>query len=99
LARDYQRRRDVLCAGLVKAGIKCRPPQGAYYVMGDFSGVSDLPDTEFAEWLTAEHGVAPVPGSSFYSRPELGRKYVRFAFCKTDDMLQQAVERLQRVRD
>ncbi|PYO86591.1 MAG: aminotransferase, partial [Gemmatimonadetes bacterium] len=52
-----------------------------------------------AAWLTIEHGVASVPGSSFYSRPELGRKYVRFAFCKTDEMLQQAVERLQRVRD
>ena len=99
LARDYRRRRDVLCAGLLKAGFKCRPPQGAYYVMADFSGLSDLPDDKFAAWLTIEHGVASVPGSSFYSRPELGRKYVRFAFCKTDDMLQQAVERLQRVRD
>jgi len=99
LARDYRRRRDILCAGLLKAGFKCRPPQGAYYVMADFSGLSNLPDDEFAKWLTVEHGVASVPGSSFYSRPELGRKYVRFAFCKTDEMLQQAVERLQRVRD
>jgi len=99
LARDYRRRRDILGTGLVKAGFTCRPPQGAYYVMGDFSSVSDLPDDEFSKWLTAEHGVAPVPGSSFYSRAELGRKYVRFAFCKTEDMLQQAVERLQRVRD
>ena len=99
LARDYKRRRDILCAGLLKAGFKCRPPEGAYYVMADFSALSTLPDDEFAKWLTAEHGVAPVPGSSFYSRPELGRKYVRFAFCKTEDMLQQAVERLQRVRD
>src|SRR6266853_3365624 len=99
LARDYGRRRDILCAGLLKAGFTCRPPQGAYYVMGDFSAISDLPDDEFAKWLTIEHGVASVPGSSFYSRPELGRNYVRFAFCKTEDMLQQAVERLQRVRD
>jgi aspartate/methionine/tyrosine aminotransferase len=99
LARDYRRRRDILCAGLLKAGFKCRPPQGAYYVMADFSALSNLPDDEFAKWLTIEHGVASVPGSSFYSRPELGRKYVRFAFCKTEDMLQQAVERLQRVRD
>ena len=99
LARDYRRRRDILCAGLLKAGFKCRPPQGAYYVMADFSGLSDLPDDKFAEWLTIEHGVASVPGSSFYSRPELGRKYVRFAFCKTEDMLHQAVERLQRLGD
>ena len=99
LARDYKRRRDILCAGLLKAGFTCRPPEGAYYVMTDFSSLSALPDDEFAKWLTAEHGVAPVPGSSFYSRPELGRTQVRFAFCKTDDMLQQAVDRLQRVRD
>ena len=99
LARDYRKRRDVLCGGLVRAGFKIRPPQGAYYVMADFSDLSDLPDDEFAKWLTAERGVAPVPGSSFYSRPELGRTQVRFAFCKTDDMLQEAVTRLQRVRD
>src|SRR5881398_2655587 len=99
LARDYRRRRDILCAGLVKAGFKCRPPQGAYYVMADFSGLSDLPDDEFAKWLTIEHGVATVPASSFYSRAALGRKQVRFAFCKTEDMLHQAVQRLQRLRD
>jgi len=99
LARDYKRRRDILCAGLLEAGFKCTPPAGAYYVMADFSALSPLPDAQFAKWLTAEHGVAPVPGSSFYSRPELGRSQVRFAFCKTEDMLQQAVERLQRVRD
>ena len=99
LARDYRRRRDVLCGGLLKAGFKCRPPQGAYYVMADFSALSTLPDDQFARWLTSEHGVAPVPGSSFYSRAQLGSKEVRFAFCKTDDMLEQAVERLQRLRD
>ena len=99
LARDYKRRREILCNGLLAAGFQCTPPQGAYYVMADFSALSHLPDNEFSKWLTAEHGVAPVPGSSFYSRAELGRKYVRFAFCKTEDMLQQAVERLQRVRD
>ncbi len=99
LARDYRNRRDILCPGLVRAGFRCHVPQGAYYVMADFSGLSDLPDDKFAEWLTAERGVAPVPGSSFYSRPELGRKLVRFAFCKTEEMLRDAVERLQRVRD
>jgi aspartate/methionine/tyrosine aminotransferase len=38
--------------------------------------------------------VAPVPGSSFFSRPELGRRYVRFVFCKTDDLLEEAAARL-----
>ena len=96
LARDYRRRRDVLCDGLKAAGFRLTPPQGAYYVLADFSGLSDLPDDQFSHWLTREIGVAPVPGSSFYSRPELGRTLVRFAFCKTDEMLRMAVGRLQR---
>ena len=96
LARDYRRRRDVLCDGLVAAGFQLTPPEGAYYVLADFSGLSALPDDEFSYWLTREIGVAPVPGSSFYSRPELGRSLVRFAFCKTDETLQMAVGRLQR---
>jgi len=99
LARDYRRRRDILCSGLVKAGFKCRPPQGAYYVIAGFSELSDLPDDKFAEWLTIEHGVATVPGSSFCSDATLGRSWIRFAFCKTDEMLKDAVERLARVRD
>jgi len=97
LARDYRARRDLLCGALAAAGFHCTPPAGAYYVMTDFSGLSDLPDDRFAEWLTSEHGVAPVPGSSFYSRPELGRTVVRFAFCKTMEMLGEAAQRLRAV--
>jgi aminotransferase len=98
LARDYRARRDLLCGALSAAGFRCTPPAGAYYVMTDFSALSDLPDDRFAEWLTAECGVAPVPGSSFYSQPELGRTVVRFAFCKTMEMLEQAAQRLRAVR-
>jgi aspartate/methionine/tyrosine aminotransferase len=94
LAREYRGRRDRICRGLVEGGFRCTPPQGAYYVLADFSGLSELPDDEFSFWLTREVGVAPVPGSSFYSRRELGRTVVRFAFCKTDDLLQEAVRRL-----
>ncbi|MFQ5703053.1 MAG: pyridoxal phosphate-dependent aminotransferase [Gemmatimonadales bacterium] len=97
LADDYRKRRDVMHSALVTAGFKCEPPRGAYYIMADFSSLSDLPDDEFAYWLTEEIGVASVPGSSFYSRPELGRKHIRFAFCKTEDLLQAAAERLERV--
>jgi aminotransferase len=98
LARDYRRRRDLLCGALSAAGFLLTPPQGAYYVLADFSAFSDLPDDEFAVWLTKEIGVAPVPGSSFYSRAELGRKLIRFAFCKTEAMLREAAERLATVR-
>lgn len=99
LSRDYRARRDLLCGALVEAGFRCTPPEGAYYVLADFSALSTLPDDEFAKRLTSVHGVAPVPGSSFYSRPELGRKEVRFAFCKTDDLLQEAARRLKKLKD
>jgi aminotransferase len=94
LAADYRARRDLLMAGLLRAGFRCTSPAGAYYVLADFTALSDLPDDRFAQWLTREVGVAPVPGSSFFSRPELGRHLVRFAFCKTLSLLEEAVGRL-----
>ncbi len=98
LTREYRARRDVLIGGLTAAGFRCTPPEGAYYVLTDFSALSDLDDVAFAEWLTREIGVAPVPGSSFYSRPELGRRQVRFAFCKTVGLLEDAAAKLKRIR-
>ncbi|MCZ6916731.1 MAG: aminotransferase class I/II-fold pyridoxal phosphate-dependent enzyme [Gemmatimonadetes bacterium] len=100
LATAYRGRRDRVYSGLVEAGFRCEPPGGAYYILADFSDVSGLPDDEFATWLTAEIGVASVPGSSFYSQSAegQGRSMVRFAFCKTDDLLDEAVSRLQRIR-
>ncbi|HEY6208298.1 MAG TPA: aminotransferase class I/II-fold pyridoxal phosphate-dependent enzyme [Gemmatimonadales bacterium] len=97
LARAYRTRRDLLHGALIDAGFRCRAPEGAYYILADFSGISDLPDDQFARWLTCEVGVAPVPGSSFFSRPESGRKLVRFAFCKTEEQLREAGERLKTV--
>ncbi len=97
LVREYRERRDVVAQGLVQAGFRCAPPQGAYYIMADFSDLREMADHAFATWLTAEIGVAPVPGSSFYSRRDLGRSLVRFAFCKTMDLLEEAVRRLQAI--
>ena len=96
MARDYRRRRDLLVAGLQEAGFGCAPPEGAYYVMADFSELSDLNDMDFGAFLASECGVAPVPGSSFFSRPEDGARLVRFAFCKRTETLEEAVERLVR---
>lgn len=95
LASDYRARRDTLLQGLLAAGFSCRRPNGSYYLLADFSELSDLPDDKFAVWLTREVGVASVPGSSFYSDPARGRTQVRFAFCKTLQTLEEAVERLQ----
>lgn len=94
MAVAYRRRRDLLYAAVLQAGFRATAPEGAYYILADFSALSDLDDTAFAHWLARERGVAPVPGSSFFSRPELGRTYVRFVFCKTDDLLEEAAARL-----
>jgi aminotransferase len=103
LARDYRERRDVLYSALVEAGFRCASPQGAYYILTDFSALSDMPDDAYARWLTRGgsagpgHGVAPVPGSSFFHDPSLGRKLVRFAFCKRIETLREAGDRLKRI--
>jgi aminotransferase len=98
LAASYRERRDVLVPALQAAGFRCVAPEGAYYVLADFTALSDRDDVAFAEWLTREVGVAPVPGSSFYSRPDAGRHLVRFAFCKTLPLLEEAARRLAGVR-
>ncbi|MDE2878398.1 aminotransferase class I/II-fold pyridoxal phosphate-dependent enzyme [Candidatus Palauibacter soopunensis] len=98
LADVYGAKRDLFYPALIEAGFQCLEPEGAYYVLADFSDLSDLPDDEFAFWLTRTVGVAPVPGSSFFHNPEDGRKLVRFAFCKTEALLEQAAERLVTIR-
>ena len=97
LATDYRRRRDLLIPALEAAGLAPLIPDGAYYVMVDISGVTNDDDVTFARRLTADPGVASVPGSSFYSRPELGRTKVRFAFPKGDETLAEAATRLRRI--
>ena len=97
LADDYRRRRDVLLPSLEAAGLRPFVPDGAYYVMVEIGAVTDEDDVTFARRLTANPGVASVPGSSFYSRPELGRSKVRFAFPKRNDTLAEAARRLQRI--
>jgi aminotransferase len=95
LAADYLRRRDLLLPSLEAAGLRPFVPDGAYYVMVDISGVTDEDDVTYARRLTADPGVASVPGSSFYSRPALGRTKVRFAFPKRDETLAEAGRRLR----
>jgi aminotransferase len=92
----YRARRDILVGGLVAAGFRCEPPAGAYYVLADFSALSDENDRDFSHTLAREAGVAPVPGSSFFSEPGRGRNLVRFAFCKRTATLDEAAERLAR---
>jgi len=98
LQSAYLRRRDYLVGALDAAGFTCVKPDGAYYVMADISAFGFANDFAFAEYLIRDIGVAVVPGSSFYSRPELGAQQVRFCYCKRDDTLQAAAERLLRLK-
>ena len=96
LVTEYEERGGVLLAALQDAGFRCQAPEGAYYILADFGQLSSEDDTTFAKRLTAEAGVAPVPGSSFFSAPERGRSLVRFAFCKKLETLEEAGARLRR---
>ncbi|MEQ8331110.1 MAG: aminotransferase class I/II-fold pyridoxal phosphate-dependent enzyme [Longimicrobiales bacterium] len=96
MADEYRERREVLVPALQDAGFRCAAPQGAYYVLADFSDISGgEDDTTFARRLTAEGGVASVPGSSFFSVKERGRSLIRFAFCKRVETLHEAADRLR----
>ena len=97
MAKEYRERRDVIVAGLTEAGFAFSVPEGAYYIMADFSALSDLDDVKFSHWLAREVGVAPVPGSSFYHDGG-GKTIVRFAFCKQLSTLEKASERLATIR-
>jgi aspartate/methionine/tyrosine aminotransferase len=92
----YRVRRDVLMRGLLDAGFRCHPPQGAYYVLADFSALSKEDDQTFARRLTREAGVAPVPGSSFFRGNGGGQDLIRFVFCKQLPTLEEAASRLRK---
>ena len=95
LAEGYRTRRDHLLPALAKAGFKCFRPRGAYYVMTDISAFGFSDDVAFAQHLVKNIGVAAVPGSSFYNEARDGAKQLRFAFCKRDQTLEEAIRRLQ----
>ncbi len=91
---EYQRKRDFIVPVLQNAGFKCDHPEGAYYVMADISNFGFADDIEFTKYMIREIGVAVIPGSSFYHDTRLGSQMVRFCFCKKDETLDAAAERL-----
>ncbi len=94
LAIDYRARRDLMVTALADAGFKFTVPEGAYYILADFSALSGADDVTFAKWMTREIGVATVPGSSFYQHGRGGKGLIRFAFCKQTETLRKAADRL-----
>jgi len=97
----YALRRDMLLSMLQETGLEVLLPEqlGAFYLVADFSRVFAGDDLAFARHLVTEYGVACIPATPFYS-PEhrsQGRKLVRFTFCKREDTLKAAAERLRRL--
>ena len=97
LQREYQKKRDFIVPVLRKAGFDCDYPEGAYYVMADISRFGFEDDIEFTRHLIQDIGVAVVPVSAFYTNPADGSQMVRFCFCKKDETLAAAAERLQKL--
>jgi len=73
-----------------------QPAAGSYFQVASYERISDMPDMDFAQWLTKEHGVATIPVSAFYSDKK-DDKIIRFCFAKKEETLEKAVERLRRL--
>ena len=99
LRDSLRRKRDLLCAGLRAAGFEVYEPVGTYFITTDVSPLGEKDGVEFCRTLPGRCGVVAVPNAVFYDDPDVGRSQVRFAFCKRDDVLEEAAARLARLRD
>ncbi len=102
LAADYRDRRDFLVGALREAGFRPFVPDGTYFILADYSALSQDDDYTFCRRLTEKHGVAAIPPSAFYSKATNAngapRRWARFAFCKTQPVLDEAARRLRALR-
>ena len=95
LGAFYQAKRDRFRGQLLGTRLRPLPVPGGYFQLVDYSAVSDLPDHEFAKWLTVEKGVAAIPLSPFYESPPPGQRLARLCFAKNEATLDAAIERLR----
>jgi len=95
LAGFYQAKRDAFRAGLASTRFELLPCTGTYFQTARYGAISDLPDTEFVEWLTRVVGVAAIPLSAFFGDGR-DERVIRFCFAKRDETLAAAFERLER---
>jgi N-succinyldiaminopimelate aminotransferase len=95
LRKSLETKRDRLISGLDAAGFTTYRPQGTYFVQADIRPLGFTDGAELARALPEKAGVVAVPSQVFYDRTEAGRHFVRFAFCKRDEVIDAAVERLR----
>lgn len=96
LRHTYTEKRDLFLRGLEDTGLLFSRPQGAYYVMVDISPFRAGSDLEFCEWMAENIGVGAVPGSSFFREPV--NNYIRLHFAKNNDVLYEALGRIERLK-
>ena len=96
----YSHKRELVMQVIDAAGMTAIQPEGTYFIMGDFTQVFEGNDVEFCKYCIEQIGVATIPPSAFFS--EKHRRYaenhVRFAFCKSDETLERAAERVLQLR-
>jgi len=90
----YQAKRDRFVAGLAETPFDVLPCAGTYFVLADYSALSDAPEPEFAQTMIVKYGVAVIPVSVFYERP-FDRRVIRFCFAKCDATLDEALRRIR----
>ncbi len=97
LRTSYQAKRDLLAAGLADAGFDVHLSQGTYFLMAGHERFGFPDDRAFCRHLVDAAGVVAIPPSVFYHRPQDGAALVRFAFCKDEATLEEAIARLGRL--
>ncbi|MEU5094587.1 pyridoxal phosphate-dependent aminotransferase [Streptomyces sp. NPDC020996] len=91
---DLLAKRDLLAAGLTKAGFQVFRPAGTYFITTDIRPLGEKDGFAFCRALPERAGVVAIPNAVFYDHREAGAPFVRFAFCKRTEVLEEAVERL-----
>jgi len=100
LSNFYQVKRDRLKTGLENTRFNVLPTPGTFFLLADYSEISQQPETDFSRELTIKHGVTVIPVSAFYQNPAAeasNHRLVRFCFAKKDQTLDQAIKRLEAV--
>jgi N-succinyldiaminopimelate aminotransferase len=92
---EMRAKRDRLCAGLAEAGLDVLEPQGTYFASCDIRSIGETNGIDFCMALPERAGVVAVPTMVFYDDEEAGAPIIRFAFCKKDEVLDEAVHRLK----
>ena len=101
LRKGYIEKRRILVEALQGANFGVTPPEGSYYLFANYRDVpalSSLAPMEAAMYLIKEIGVASVPGDNFYAVGDFGNSYLRFAFCRSMETLQEGARRLEKLR-